>query len=84
MKAYQVYKGDLDEHGHAYTYELIATYLDKNRAFEHAKQIADETPLYGDKLEFDGWHGNGKYCSWSAMGWDTMIISRLTEIEITE
>jgi hypothetical protein len=83
MEAYQVFKGDIDKHGREYT-ELIATYLDKQRAFNHVEQIAKEAPLYSDILEFDGWYGDGKYCSWSAVGWDRTCIALLTTIEITE
>ena len=83
MKAYQIFKGDVDKHGHQ-TYELIATYFDKERAFNHAEQIAKETPLMGDTLEFDGWYGEGKYASWSARGWEIIIISQFREIEIIE
>lgn len=83
MKAYQVFKGDTNKHGFQ-EYELVATYLDKDKAFEHAEKIARETPLMGDVLEFDGWYGEGKYASWSAIGWDRVTISRLEEIEITE
>lgn len=83
MKAYQVFKGEQDKHGHQ-RYDLVATYLDKDRAFQHAEQIARETPLYGDVLEFDGWYGNNKYASWSAVGWERVCIAQFTEIEITE
>jgi hypothetical protein len=83
MKAYQVYKGEQDKHGHQ-QFDLIATYLDKQRAFDHAKKIAEETPLYGDVLEFDGWYGEAKYCSWSMRGWEITTISQFREIEITE
>jgi hypothetical protein len=37
MKAYQVYKGEQNKHGHQ-QFDLIATYLDKQRAFNHAKK----------------------------------------------
>lgn len=83
MIAYQVFKGDTNKHGFQ-EYELVATYLDKERALAHAEKIAKETPLMGDVLEFDGWYGKGKYASWSAIGWDRVTISRLEEIEITE
>lgn len=83
MKAYQIFKGDIDKHGRQ-TYELIATYFDKERAFNHAEQIANETPLMSDVLEFDGWYGEGKYASWSAHGWEIVTIAKLEEIEITE
>jgi len=83
MIAYQVFKGDINKHGFQ-EYELVATYFDKNRAFDHAEKIANETRLMGDVLEFDGWYGDGKYASWSAVGWDRTTISRIEEIEITE
>jgi len=83
MKAYQIHKGDTNKHGHQY-YDLIATYFDKQKALDHCEQIARETPLYGDILEFDGWWGDGKYCSWSAVGWERITIARFEEIEITE
>jgi hypothetical protein len=83
MKAYQVFKGDTDKHGHEY-FELIATYIDKDKAFLQAEQIARDTPLMGDVLEFDGWYGDGKFASWSAVGWERITVSRFVEIEITE
>ena len=67
MKAYQVFQGELDKHGRQH-YDLVATYFDKQRAFDHAEKIANGTPLYGDMLEFDGWYGDGKYSSWTAVG----------------
>ena len=83
MKAYQVFKGDLDKHGRQH-YDLVATYLDKKKALDHCEKVAKETPLYGDILEFDGWYGNDKYCSWSAIGWERVTIAQFEEIEITE
>jgi hypothetical protein len=83
MKAYQVYKGEQDKHGHQH-YELIATYLDRQKAFEHAEKIANETPLYGDKLEFTGSFRNGFCCSWDAVGWERTTIAELREIDIIE
>jgi hypothetical protein len=83
MKAYQVYKGEQDKHGRQH-FDLIATYLDKQRALDHAEKIAKETPLYGDILEYDGWYGEGKYCSWSKGGWEITTISQFREIDITE
>ena len=47
MKAYQVFKGELDKHGRQH-YDLMATYLDKERALAHTKQIAESTPVYRD------------------------------------
>jgi len=83
MIAYQVFKGEQDKHGRQ-QFDLVATYLDKQRALDHAEKIAKETPLYGDVLEFDGWYGKNKYCSWSARGWEITTISEFREIEITE
>lgn len=83
MKAYQVFKGEQNKHGYQ-IYELIATYLDKELAFAYAEEIARNTPLMGDILEFDGWYGNGKYASWSAVGWERICIAKMEEIHITE
>ena len=83
MKAYQVFKSDTNKHGFE-EYELVATYFDKERAFTHAEKIANKTQLMGDVLQFDGWYGEGKCASWSAVGWGIITISKLEEIEITE
>lgn len=83
MKAYQVYSGELNKHGHQ-RYDLIATYLDKNKALQHCQQIANDTPLYGDILEEGEWYGGGKYKSWDAVGWERVTIAKFEEIEITE
>ena len=83
MKAYQVFKGELDKHGHQ-RYDLIATYLNKQRALDHCKQIAEAEPLHGDILDEGEFYGGGKYKSWDAIGWDRVTIAQFTEIEITE
>lgn len=83
MKAYQVFKGEQDKHGRQH-YDLVATYLDKERALVHAKQIAESTPLYGDVLEEGEFYGGGKYKSWDAIGWERVTIAQFQEIEITE
>lgn len=82
MKAYQVFKGDTDKHNNQY-FELVATYLDKDKALAHGKQIADSTPLYGDNLEY-GEYDNGKCFSWTAYGWSPVTIADVREIDITE
>jgi hypothetical protein len=82
MKAYQVFKGELDKHGRQH-YELVATYLDREKALTHTKQIAESTPLHGDRLEEEE-YGNGKYKSWNAYGWKIVTIAQFEEIEITE
>ena len=83
MKAYQVFRGDFDKHGRQ-RFDLVATYLDRQRAIDHTEKIAQETPLHGDVLEFDGWWAENKYCSWSAIGWEKVVLSQFEEIEITE
>jgi hypothetical protein len=83
MKAYQVFKGELDKHGHQ-RYDLIATYLDKDRALTHCKEIVANTPLYGDTLEEGEFYGSGKFKSWDAIGWERTTIAQFEEIEITE
>ena len=83
MKAYQVHSGEYDKHGRQ-RYDLVATYLDKEKALAHCKQIAEATPLYGDILEEGEWYGNGKGKSWYAIGWDRVIIAKFEEIDITE
>lgn len=83
MKAYQVFKGEQDKHGRQRFY-LVATYLDKDRALEHCKQIADTTPLHGDILEEGEFFCDGKYKHWDAIGWDRITIASFEEIDITE
>ena len=83
MKAYQVFSGELDKHGRQ-RYDLIATYLDKDRALAHCTQIVTSTPLYGDVLEESEFYGGGKYKSWDAIGWEHTTIVRFEEIEIIE
>ena len=90
MKAYQVFSGGLDKHGREYQ-ELVATYIDKQRAFDHAEKIANETPLYGDILEFDVFYGDGKHASCTVFtinsnstGWERVTIARWEEIEVIE
>jgi hypothetical protein len=83
MKAYQVFNGEQDKHGHQ-RYDLVATYLDKEKALAHCKQIAESTPLYGDTLEESAFYGEGKSKSWDAIGWERVTIAKFEEIEITE
>ncbi len=83
MKAYQVFKGELDKHSHQ-RYDLIATYLDKEKALAHCAQIATDTPLYGDTLEEGEFYGGGKYKSWDAIGWERVTIAQFEEIDIIE
>jgi hypothetical protein len=83
MKAYQVFKGDTDKHGRQ-IYNLVATYLDKDKALQHCKEIANSTPLYGDILEECEFYANDKCKSWTAIGWERVDIAQFNEIEITE
>ena len=83
MKAYQVFLGDVDKHGRQ-QYNLVATYLDRQRALDHAKKIADETPLYGDVLEEDDFTPNDRHKTWWARGWEWVGIARFSEIDIIE
>ena len=83
MKAYQVFEGDTDKHGRQ-TYNLVATYLDKEKALQRCKEIAETTQLYGDTLEESEYYANGKCKSWTAIGWERVDIARFEEIEITE
>lgn len=89
MKAYQVFKGEQDKHGRQ-RYDLVATYLDKDRALEHCKKIAEATPLYNDDVLEEGeWYGDGKYKNWNIndptpFGWSSVTIARFEENHITE
>lgn len=83
MKAYQVFKGDTDKHGNQ-QYDLVATYLDRERAIAHAQKVADETPMYGDILVEGEWSKCERYKTWWAHGWEWVGIARFEEIEITE
>ena len=84
MKAYQVFEGDIDTYGRQ-TYELVATYLDKEKALQHCKEIAEATPLHGDVLEEREFNVNGRLIrNWCAIGWGIVDIARFVEIEIIE
>jgi len=83
MKAYQVFEGDTDKHGRQ-IYNLVATYLDREKALQHCKQIAESTPLHGDVLEEGEFYANGRIKCWSAIGWESVDIAQFEEIEITE
>ena len=80
-KAYQVFQGDIDKHGFQ-KFELMATYFDKQKAFDYAKSIVESIPLYGDVLEESGWYCDGTCFDWDAVGWDRVTIARLNEIRI--
>lgn len=85
MKAYQVFKTNfhrVDER----RYELVATYLDKQRALDHIEEIAKNVPLKEGETLVDGkWYNGGTYKSWLINGkWTTLTASSVQEIEITE
>lgn len=84
MKTYQVYEGGTDKHDNQY-YNLIATYLDKDKALAHSKQIAESNKYPGDELEY-GEYDNGKCLSWSVYdGFDAPVfLAEVREIDITE
>lgn len=84
MFAYQVFKGDSDKHGRQ-IYELIATYLDMEKALLHCSEIVAATPLYGDDLDECDYAVNnlGVRC-WDAVGWERLTICEMRTIEITE
>ena len=83
MKAYQVFEGYLDKRDNQ-DYKLRATYLNRERALIHCKEIAENTPLYGDILEEGEFFCEGKYKAWCAIGWERVTIAKFEEIEITE
>ena len=83
MKAYQVFTGDTDKHDNQ-RYDLVATYLDRDKALQHCKEIAESVPLHGDALEEGQFYDFGKYKVWTAIGWTRVDISKFEEIEITE
>ena len=84
MKAYQVHKGYENKHGYQ-DFELFATFLNKEKALERAKKVAEEYPLDdGDQLIESDWYGQGRSKSWSAHGWGYTTICLIEEIEITE
>ena len=83
ITAYQVFKGDTDKHDNQ-IYDLVATYLDKEKALQHCKQIAETTQLYGDVLEESEFYANGRYKCWTAIGWERVHIAQFREIQITE
>jgi hypothetical protein len=84
MKAYQVFAGEEDKYGHQ-RYDLVAIYLDKERALSHCKQIA-ESNVYKDEILEEGefYGGPGVYKNWDLIGWSRVTIARFAEIDITE
>ena len=84
MKAYQVFHGENDKHGNQ-QWDLIATYLNKDKAILHCDTIVATEKLYdGDVIEFNGWSKCGKFATWYVRSWEYTGICRFEEIEITE
>ena len=82
MTAYQVFSGETDKHGRQ-TYDLHATYLDRDRALEHCQCIVENDTLKNEKIEKHV-SSDGKYISWHAIGWDIVDVCKMEEITITE
>ena len=82
MIAYQVFSGEQNKHGHQ-TYELVATYLDRDAALTHVRLIADKTQLYSDTLVESEWDADKTYKIWYAHGWEYVGIAKFKEITIT-
>jgi hypothetical protein len=84
MFAYQVFKGDCNKHGNQ-IYELVATYLDIEKAISHCNQIVSSTPLYGDELEEGDYVNNNLIVRyWDAVGWERLTICEMRTIQITQ
>ena len=84
MKAYQVFKGEKDVHGRQ-QYDLISTYLDRERALAHCKQIAESRLVDSDVFTLEEYfYGKGKFKNWVAIGWERVIIAQFQEIDIIE
>lgn len=81
MKAYQIFKGDLDKHGRQY-YELDSTYFDKEKALQRCKEIIEDDKFKSETVteEFNC----ETYMSWDIIGYDIITICKMEQIEITE
>ncbi len=84
MKAYQVFEGEYEEMGDYTHFELVATYLNKERALEHCRKLAEEYPLCGDQLIESDFNEKYGIKDWDVRGWDIVTIVRFKEIDITE
>lgn len=82
MKAYQVFTGDLNKHGHQY-FELDSIYLSKGRALIRCKEIIEAEEFKEEKITMTTLK-NRKSIYWEASGWDIITICKLEEIEIIE
>ncbi len=82
MTAYQVFSGDTDKHGRQ-TYDLHATYLDRDRALDHCQCIVENDTLKNEKIEKHT-SSDDKYITWHSIGWDIVTVCKMEEITITE
>lgn len=86
MKIYQVYSGDTDKHGRQ-TEDYLATYLDKEKALEHCRQIVAALVEKGEHIEEGKWGKEDSLESgiiWTAHGWDYVDVCYLYERSITQ
>lgn len=81
MKAYQVFTGDLDKHGHQ-KFELDSTYLSKGMALIRCKEIIEAEEFKDEKIELTTLKNGSMH--WEASGWDIITICKLEEIQIIE
>ena len=79
MKAYQVFKGELDSN-EITQWDLVATYLNKDKALEHANKIVDEADPVNNEIIGGEWTDDGKY--WYEIGWTMTGICKIKEIEV--
>ena len=84
MKAYQIFTGEYMETGDYTHFELVATYLDKERALKHCEELVEKTPLYGEKLIENDFNEITGIKDWDTYGWNISTIVRLKEIDIIE
>ena len=82
MKAYQVFTGESDKHGRQ-RFDLVSTYLDRDRALTHCKKLIDLAKLQGEMIEESEFFCDGMYKDWDALGWDRVTLVRFMEISIT-
>jgi hypothetical protein len=81
MKAYQVHTGDENKHGHQ-VYNLVSTYLNKEKALEHCQQIVGEYKRLSEEEVSEHEEENGKWILWVAAGWGYVVVCKMDEIEI--
>lgn len=80
MKAYQVFKVFINKYEEVY--EIQATYLDYNKAYEHTKEIAKKEALIHKKEIIENKLENKIY--WTMQLWNKETIAELRTIDIIE